>query len=295
MTDDPTIGFIGLGNMGFAMARNLLARGYSVRGYDSNPQMVARLAGMRGFTGVGSTAAAAHGVDVLILMLPNGRIVHAALLEPGADGRIAADVLAKGSTVIDMSSSAPVGTRELGSEITARGGTLIDAPVSGGVQRAETGKLAIIAGGDAAAIEAARPVLEAMGSSIVHVGPLGSGHAMKALNNYVSATGLVAACEAVRIAQQFGIDGQKAVEVLNASTGRNNATENKLAQFVLSGSYASGFSLSLMQKDLSTALDLAHQLDVPTALAEHVVALWMRAAEKLAPTADHTEILRVLD
>ena len=301
MTDDKTgqdsrtVGFIGLGNMGHAMSLNLLNHGYRVQGYDTNPESVVRLTDRTGFTGTDSAAAATEGADFLILMLPNGKIVRSALLDPGTDGRAAADVLKQGAVVIDMSSSAPVGTRELGPEISARGAALIDAPVSGGVQRAETGKLAIIAGGEAEAIETSRPVLEAMGSSIIHVGHLGSGHAMKALNNYVSATGLVAACEAVRIAQEFGIDGQTAVDVLNASTGRNNSTENKLVQFVLSGSYASGFSLALMQKDLRTALDLAEQLGVPTALAEDVVALWTKAAEELAPAADHTEILRVLD
>ena len=293
--DDRTIGFIGLGNMGYAMCRNLLRRNYRVRGYDNNPAMVQRIASLPSFTGCASVAEAAEGADVLILMLPNGKIVRSALLDQDADNRSALASLPEGATIIDMSSSAPVGTRELGSEIAAHGLKMIDAPVSGGVARAETGKLAIIVGGDAAALESCRPILDSMGSSIIHVGELGSGHAMKALNNYVSATGLVAACEAIRVAQAFGIDAQKAVDVLNASTGRNNSTENKLAQFVLSRSFASGFSASLMQKDLATALDLANDLRTQTVLAKDVVEFWTKAAETLPAGADHTEIMRMLE
>jgi 3-hydroxyisobutyrate dehydrogenase len=202
--------------------------------------------------------------------------------------------LAPGTVVIDMSSSAPVGTKALGEELIAAGFGFIDAPVSGGVKRAIDGTLAIMAGGDAGTIDKAEPVLKAMGKSIFRTGPLGSGHAAKALNNYVSAAGLAAAVEAVAIGGRFGIAPDVLVDVLNASTGRNNSTENKLKQFVIPEKFTSGFSLALMAKDIRTADDLAHQIGVAAPLADEVAALWDGALKALGSSADHTEIGRYL-
>jgi 3-hydroxyisobutyrate dehydrogenase len=202
--------------------------------------------------------------------------------------------LAPGTVVIDMSSSAPMGTRALGEELIAAGLAFIDAPVSGGVKRAVDGTLAIMAGGDGKTIDRADPVLNAMGKSVFRTGPLGSGHAAKALNNYVSAAGLAAAAEAVAIGGKFGIDPNVLVDVLNASTGRNNSTENKLKQFIIPEKYTSGFGLALMAKDIRTADELAHQIGVSAPLADEVAALWDAALEKLGPSADHVEIGRYL-
>jgi 3-hydroxyisobutyrate dehydrogenase len=117
---------------------------------------------------------------------------------------------------------------------------------------------------------------------------------MKALNNYVSAAGLVASSEALAIGRRFGLEPKRMVEILNASTGRNNSTENKIAQQVLSGSFASGFALGLMAKDLRTAFELAKATDTPVPLAAACVALWNAAEERLPAGADHTEIARIL-
>ena len=191
-----------------------------------------------------------------------------------------------------MSSSDPLGTRKLGDSLAAAGIALVDAPVSGGVRRAADGTLAIMAGGEGAVIDRIEPLLAAIGRSIFRTGPLGSGHAMKALNNYVSGAGLVAALEALRVGSAFGLDPAVIVDVLNASTGRNNSTENKLKQFVLSESFASGFSLGLMAKDIRTADELARALGIPAPLAERTAALWVEAARLLGPDADHTEVDR---
>ena len=193
-----------------------------------------------------------------------------------------------------MSSSAPLGTRALGEKLTAAGVRFLDAPVSGGVKRAADGTLAIMVGGNAADIDEVEPILAPMGRSIFRTGPLGSGHAMKALNNYVSGAGLIAALDALRVGRAFGLDPAVMVDVLNASTGRNNSTENKLKQFVLSQSFASGFSLALMAKDIRTADELAAALEVPAPLAERTAALWDAAARALGPEADHTEVDRHL-
>ena len=159
-----------------------------------------------------------------------------------------------------MSSSAPLGTRKLGEELIAAGFEFIDAPVSGGVKRAADGTLAIMVGGDPATIDRVDPVLAAMGRSIFRTGVLGSGHAMKALNNYVSAAGLVAAVEALQVGRKFGLDPGLMADILNVSSGKNNTTELKLKQFIISQTFNAGFPLRLMAKDVRTADELAHAL-----------------------------------
>jgi 3-hydroxyisobutyrate dehydrogenase len=228
----------------------------------------------------------------VITMLPDGKIVRDVLLE-AAGGALAA--AAPGTLVIDMSSSSPIDTVELGKAAGERGFPVVDAPVSGGVKRAIDGSLAIMAGGEAADVERARAVLQAMGKSVFATGPLGSGHAMKALNNYVSAAGLAAAAEAIIIGRHFGLAPDVMVDVLNASTGRNNSTEVKMKQHVLSGSFASGFAMGLMAKDLRTAADLARHAELPAPLSMMCEDLWRKAFETMGSGADHTEIFRYLE
>lgn len=279
------IAFLGLGKMGLPMASRLTAAGYRVVGFDPFEAARTSFAGRGG--NIAQTAAeAAQDANVLITMLPDGKSVENALV--GQDDL--ASRLASGAIVIDMSSSAPLGTRDLAAVLGKRGITLLDAPVSGGVKRAIDGSLAIMAGGSGDAIAVVRPLLEAMGKSIFETGPIGSGHAMKALNNYVSAAGLLAACEALRVGAQFGLDPVLMTDILNASTGRNNSTEVKLKPFVIPKNYASGFSIALMAKDLRTADDLARQLDVPAPFSNACTALWVRALDQLGPEADHTAI-----
>lgn len=285
----PVLAFVGLGQMGQPMTARLLQAGYTVRGHDVTEAARAAFAA-KGGNACATAAEAAAGAEVLITMLPTSAVVRDALLGAGN----AAAALAPGALVIDMSSSAPLETRQLGEELAARGIALIDAPVSGGVRRAITGELAIMAGGGAAEIERARPILLAMGKSVFPTGALGSGHAMKALNNYVSAAGLSAACEAVIVGQQFGLDPAVIVDVLNASTGKNNSTEVKMKPFVLSGTFAAGFSVALMAKDIRTAADLAAQLGQPAPGLAAAADLWDAAAEALGKAEDHTAIYKYL-
>lgn len=191
-----------------------------------------------------------------------------------------------------MSSSEPIATRKLGEELIAAGFAFVDAPVSGGVKRAIDGTLAIMAVGADATIDQVQPLLKAMGRSIFRTGPIGSVHAMKALNNYVSGAGLVAAVEALKVGRAFGLDPNVMVDVLNASTGRNNSTEVKLKQFVISETYASGFFLGLMAKDIRTADVLARELGIDVPLADKTADLWDQATGQLGAMADHTEIVR---
>ena len=292
MTDATTINppakvtVIGLGNMGRPMAACMARAGYQVTGYDLSADARATFSQQGGLVAATADEAVA-GTSAIVTLLPDGKIVRAAI-----EG--IKDKLTKGTVIIDMSSSAPMGTRALGDELTAAGLAFIDAPVSGGVKRAVDGTLAIMAGGAAAAIDRAENLLLTMGKSVFRTGPLGSGHAAKALNNYVSAAGLAAAAEALAIGGKFGIDPNTLVDVLNASTGRNNSTENKLKQFMISETYASGFALALMAKDIQTADDLAHQIGVRAPLADEIAAMWNAALDRLGPASDHTEIGRYL-
>src|SRR5690606_24439961 len=145
------------------------------------------------------------------------------------------------------------------------------------------GSLAIMAGGDEADVLACMPVLQAMGKNITHVGPVAAGHALKALNNYVSAAALIATAEAIHVGKAFGLDPTVIVDVIQASTGRNNTTENKAKQYMLNGAFDSGFSLALQAKDVGIAATLAEALNIDLALGKHVAALTQEASNALGP------------
>lgn len=283
-----TVGFIGLGMMGTPMATCLSEAGYALLLHDADRLRAGALAeSLR--AGLLSADGAA-GLDVLITMLPNSDIVEEVLF-----GQQWAERLPAGAVVIDMSSSVPSRSRDLAQRLQQQGLHYLDAPVSGGVKRAEQGKLAILVGGEEDVLSRCRALLSAMGSSVLHIGAAGSGHAAKALNNYVSAAGLTATVEALQVARRFGIDPQVMTDVLNASSGRSNTSENKVKQFMLSGSYASGFALKLMDKDLQIAKGLATAVDYPLRLGEQCIDLWHQCAATVSASADHTEMYRLLD
>ena len=286
-----TVGFVGLGNMGRPMAARLAAAGFKLQLVDARPEVAQAVATETGGQALPGIAALGTGLDAVILMLPDGKAVQQVLT---GDGGLAAR-LPRGSVVIDMGSCEPQGTAQLGETLAAQGIAMVDAPVSGGVPRARTGELTIMAGGAHEAVEHCRPLLATMGKSVVATGTLGSGQAMKSLNNFVSAAGLIATCEAVVIARQFGLDPQVVAEVLNGSTGKNNTTEHKLRQFILSGTYGSGFSMDLMVKDLGIAASVARATGTPTVLAERCLELWKTAQQQLGQGRDHTEMARWID
>jgi 3-hydroxyisobutyrate dehydrogenase len=202
--------------------------------------------------------------------------------------------LQRDSVVIDMSSSAPVGTRELGAVLAGRGVHLVDAPVSGGVKKAMDGTLAIMVGGKLPVIERCRSILDVFGRVFVTGGP-GTGHAMKAINNYLSAAHLATAAEGIIAGTRFGIEPKSMVEILNHSSGRSYSTEYKYPQFILPGKFDAGFSLGLMAKDVRLALDLARANGAPHELLQAVADTWNRAEQQLGPRADHTEIVKFLE
>ncbi len=287
-----TVGFVGLGNMGWPMAARLAAAGFRLRLFDRDAARRDGCAAACAGRPVDSPAAAARGAGALITMLPDGATVRRVVLDDPAP---AAAGLAAGALLIDMGSSAPTGTRALGEALAGRGIEVVDAPVSGGVKRAVAGTLAIMAGGEARAIARASPLFRALGERVFETGRLGSGHAMKAINNLVSGAGLVAAAEGLLIGARFGLDPGVMVDVMNASTARNNATENKFRQFVLSRGFDAGFTLELMLKDIATAIQLAQATGTPAPFGEACQALWMAARQALDDGADHTEVVRYLE
>jgi 3-hydroxyisobutyrate dehydrogenase len=259
------------------MAANLAREGFALRSFDLNGSGSCR-----------SIREATKGAEALITMLPDGDAVREAVLE-------ALPVLKAGSVVIDMSSSDPVGTRALGLALSRNNIELVDAPVSGAVAGAKDGTLAIMVGGSPEAFNKVRFLLEKLGNHIFHVGPLGAGHAVKALNNYLGAAGTLAGFEALLVARALGLDPGPMIEAFNASTGRNYTTERKIPQQVLTGAFASGFRLALMAKDIGIAAGLARDLGVETPYLDHTLKLWRDAQRKLPRGADHTEIYRYLE
>jgi len=286
----PNIGFVGIGNMGWPMAACLADAGYSLVVADARRATADNFVQQVGGRVADSLTALSASSDVIITMLPTSGNVSAVMAE-GVDNLLAG--LRPGTVVIDMTSGQPAITRKLAERVAAAGGTLIDAPVSGGVSRAKTGQLAIMVGGDAAVLERVRPVLAAMGTSILPCGGVGAGQAMKALNNLVSAGGYLIGIEALLIGQRAGLDPGVMVDVLNASTGMNNSTQKKFRQFVLSRGFDSGFSLDLMVKDLSIALEIGRDGATPTPFAAMCREMWAAALASLGPGQDHTAVAKL--
>ena len=278
--------FVGIGNMGWPMAARLVRAGLEVAVTDAVAGRAQTFADQVGGRVVARLPDATKEADVLITMLPTSAHVVSVVDEilPG---------LSSGKILVDMSSGAPAATQKIARDLAAIGVPVVDAPVSGGVSRAVTGELAIMTGGDAAALDRVDPLLRAMGTTIHRIGPVGAGQAMKALNNLVSAGGFLMAVEALVIGQQFGLDPSVMTDVLNASTGMNNSTQKKLKQFVLSRKFDSGFGLDLMVKDLSIALEVGRDGSVPTPFSALCREMWASAASMLGKGQDHTAIAKL--
>ncbi|HWL27778.1 MAG TPA: NAD(P)-dependent oxidoreductase [Burkholderiaceae bacterium] len=281
----PRIGFVGIGAMGAPMAACLIKAGYSVGVFDASPERGAAFEDQYGIKPAASLAALGEQSDVIITILPNSAIVHDVLF--GDHGLVS--TLRPGAVVIEMTSGIPSQTVAFSERLAQQGVVLFDAPVSGGVPRARTGELTIMAGGNQADIDAAMPILNALGK-VIPTGGIGTGHAMKALNNLVSSAGFLIGIEALIIGSRFGIDPETMVDVLNVSTGMNNSTQKKFKQYVLSRKFDSGFAMNLMVKDLTIALGIAHENGVNAPFADLCRNLWSGASAVLGPQADHTAV-----
>lgn len=274
------IGFVGLGAMGSAMAPLIVKAGYKVLGYDTNSK-IDKSSGVSQIDNLEDL----KNMDVIIFMLPNGKIV--------SDVTHELLILGINSILIDMSSSDPRETKNLGKILKSKNIKFIDAPVSGGVSRAKTGDLMIMTGGFEDEINLVKDLLSVMGQVQI-AGPLGSGHAIKALNNYVSAAGLIASFEALATARSFGINPDNFLKIINGATGKNNTTEVKLNKFVISERFNSGFALDLMVKDVSIANSLIKEMASDSPLSENVSQYLSDSLEKLGNKPDHTEVYKIL-
>jgi 3-hydroxyisobutyrate dehydrogenase len=273
--------------MGVPMTRRLVESGYEVKGFDLDEQ-ARRGAELYGVQPVNRIEEAAVGIDILVLMLPDSNAVEAVLTN-----QVLLSTLSSNVVVVDMSSSEPLRTRRLANLLIEQGVHMVDAPVSGGVSGATSGKLTVMAGGDIGVVGTLSPFLETFGR-VMYAGPVGSGHAIKALNNLLSATHLLITSEAMAAGERFGLDPELMLAIFNESSGRSGSTQNKWPNFVSTGSFDSGFGIGLMLKDMKIAIDLAAQGDVPCELGRESVTVWSEAVDQLGPQADHTEIARWL-
>ncbi|MCS4505361.1 3-sulfolactaldehyde reductase [wastewater metagenome] len=266
-----TIGFVGVGTMGTPMARNLLRAGYAVRVHDVNADAAAALEA-DGAERAASPREAAEGRDAVITMLPNGDIVGDALF--GADG--IAGALAPDTLYIDMSTILPAHTDAFHRRLSEQDVAVVDAPVGRSSQHAVEGRLLIMAGGEAAHVERARPLLERMGDTIFHCGPVGTGQRMKVVNNYMSIALNALTAEALVLAESSGLDREQSRQVMLGTVAGQGHMGTTYPSKVLKGDLTPGFMVDLAHKDLGLALELAAGLNVPTymgAVARQTYAL----------------------
>ncbi|MFC4801665.1 NAD(P)-dependent oxidoreductase [Neobacillus sp. GCM10023253] len=284
------IGFIGIGKMGRWMSENLLDAGYCLTVYDTNVEAMKPLQ-EKGAIVATSILELGKQNDIVITMLPNSSVVEAILA--GTDGLFHS--MKSGGIIIDMSSSYVFSTRKLAEEAKNFGLTLIDAPVSGGVKGAKAGTLTIMVGAEEKDYSKVQPILECLGKAINLVGQTGAGHALKAVNNYLSAASLYASCEAMILLSKLGIDLNVALDTINTSSGQSFSTHYKLPTFILSETYNSGFSLDLLLKDVGMVNNIAKDTKVPVLLASLIEQVYEGAARMGEPDQDHTEIIKFLE
>jgi 3-hydroxyisobutyrate dehydrogenase-like beta-hydroxyacid dehydrogenase len=286
------IGIIGMGNMGLSMSKALLRGGCQVVGYDIRHEALDRLLELGG-VGATSPQEVAESVAVVLLSLPNSPITERVVL--GERGLLAG--VGKASLIMDMGSSVPSSTRMLGSRLAEKGVGMIDAPVSGGPKGAEAGTLAIIVGGAAQDVERAMPILRLLGSpeKISRVGPLGSGHSLKAVNNYLYACAVVASSEALVVAVKAGLDARTVQKVLSTSSGYNRAVHDNIPNQVLDRSFPPTFALGLLSKDVNTFLTIAEESGVRIPLAVQLKEMIDLGVAELGAEVGDSRIITLLE
>lgn len=247
------VAFVGLGTMGAAMAANIIRAGFPLTVWNRTPERAAPLAEL-GASVAATAADAARASDVVVVCVSDTPDVEAVLF--GADG--VADGVARGALVIDCSTISPSATRDFSSRLAARGAHLVDAPVSGGSEGAVKGTLSIFVGGDPGDVERARPVLEAMGKTITNLGPVGSGQAVKAVNQVILAGTYLGVAEGIVLALKAGLDAEQTVAALSGGAAQSWVLANRSGRMI-ADDYPLGFRVDLHRKDLGIALDLAKE------------------------------------
>lgn len=284
------IGIIGLGNMGGNIAKRLIEKGHNLGVYDIKIEAADRFKRL-GAKIFESPKALGSEYKYVITVLPDSKSVKNVVL--GDEGVFHS--MSPGSILIDMTTSESKTTKELGDTLQQKHILMVDAPVSGGVQKALQGTLTIMAGGDAQTLGAIYPILSDIGKNILHVGPLGAGHTVKVLNNLISAATMIITSEALAVGIKMGVDSKKMLEAINSSSGRNNSSETKFPQYVLTRKFDFGFTMELMCKDLDIAMNMARQSAVPMFVASTVFELWQYALVAGDRQLDHTTIVKTIE
>ena len=287
-----SVAFLGLGAIGRPMARRLAAReDITLAVWNRTAERAASFARETGARAEASPAAAARGASVVITCLPTSSDVESLL--DGDDGL--ARGLERGATLVDCTSGDPVTSRRIAERLSARGVAFIDAPVSGGTTGADKGTLTIMCGGDPAVIERVQPVLAAFGSKIVHCGAIGSGDALKAVNNALLAVHIWSAAEGLAALASAGVKASIALDVINASSGRSNCSENLFPARVLTREFPRTFRLALLDKDAGIAAQVAREQRVPAPMLQLAAELFRVAHAELGEEADHVEAVKIVE
>jgi len=283
------IGFIGLGNMGFPMARRLVEAGHKVTVFDTRREPIERLVAL-GAEAANSVREVADRVETVMASLPTPDIVHAVAVGKGG--------LIEGNRIrrfVDLSTTGAVMAARIFETLGEREIVQIDSPVSGGVNGAEKGTLAVMVSGPRAEATAVEPALKVIGKVFFISEQPGAGQTMKLCNNFLSATAMAATSEAMVMGVKAGLDPRIMLDVINAGSGRNTATEDKFPRLVLPGSFNLGFTNGLMKKDVGLALSEAKVLGVPMDIGDAVVRALQLACDEIGPDKDLTTVVQPLE
>jgi 3-hydroxyisobutyrate dehydrogenase len=285
------VAFLGLGDIGALMASHLARDPFDLVVWNRTASKAQDFARDHNVPVAETPAQAVKDAQVVITCLPSSVEVEAVL--HGDNGML--ESLRKGAVLIDCTSGDPPTSRSIAAELGGRGVEFIDAPVSGGTTAAKAGTLTVMWGGDQSVFERVRPVIEAFGKKIVHAGPIGSGDALKAVNNALLAVHILSAAEGLAVLVKAGVDPKVALEVINASSGRSNSSENLIPQRVLTRAFPRTFRLALLEKDIGIAAVMAQDLGARTPLISLTAERFHEAREKLGEKADHVEAVKMVE
>ncbi|MBB3065296.1 NAD(P)-dependent oxidoreductase [Limibacillus halophilus] len=283
------VAFIGLGNVGYPLARNLLKAGHELTVHDLDRERAAGLLA-EGAVWAGSIAEAAADAQAAVTSLPNPRAVAAVV--PGDTGLLAS--LPRGALWIEMSTTDDAEMKAHAQAAVDLGLAVVEAPITGGANRAWTGEISILVGGEEADVARAMPLLQIMGGEIEHMGPIGAASVVKVITNMLAFVHLLASGEALMLAKRAGVDLAKAYHGIRISSGNSFAHETE-GQLVLNGSYNCAFTMDLALKDMNLTLDLARDTATPLPLAELTGALFEEARKRYGDKAWSTEAVRLLE
>jgi 3-hydroxyisobutyrate dehydrogenase len=285
------VAFLGLGDIGSLMAAHLARDPFDLVVWNRTVSKAEAFAREYKVRVAPTPAEAVRGADVVITCLPSSVEVEAIL--HGENGML--DAFRKGAVLVDCTSGDPPTSRSIAAELGGRGVDFIDAPVSGGTIAAKSGSLTVMWGGEELVFERVRPVIEAFGKKIVHAGQIGSGDALKAINNALLAVHILSTAEGLAVLVKAGVDPKVALDVINASSGRSNSSENLIPQRVLTRAFPRTFRLALLEKDIGIAAVMADDLGVRTPVISLAAERFHEAREKLGEQADHVEAVKLIE